>query len=309
MSENNVTNNDENNSVLKKQQGKGPICCINRVVKKALCKCTKDKKPVVTVVRLSGAIGEGGTLSKGLCLNAIEEDLEKAFNKKIHKNLKAVALQINSPGGSPVQSELIFNKIRSLSEEKQIPVYSFAEDVAASGGYWLLCAGDEAYAHGSSIVGSIGVIAASFGFVDAIKKIGVERRIYTQGENKSILDPFVEEDQKSVDILKSCQKDIHEEFKNLVKSRRGEKIDPENNPDIFSGMFYTGIKGKELGLIDDVDNLDNVIKNKFGKDVKFIKVAKPKGWIKRKLSTSIYCFVDAIVKVATEKKLFSRFGM
>ncbi len=194
-------------------------CLIRKSLKK-LCfwKCTK---PAVACVTLNGIIGKDGKLSQGLNIENTFPLLEKAFAME---NIKAVAISINSPGGSPVQSELIYNAIRELSVEKKVPVYTFARDVAASGGYWLLLSGDEIYAHSSSIIGSIGVIFSGFGFVDVIKKLGVERRIYTEGKNKAILDPFMPEEQENIEILKDAQRDIFEGFKELVKSRRHGKL-------------------------------------------------------------------------------------
>jgi len=164
--------------------------------KKIFCRKSKD---VVACLNLQGVIGKDSKLSSGLNFENIAPLLKRAFETK---KAKAVALLINSPGGSPVQSELIYNYIRELSKEKKIPVYTFAQDVAASGGYWLLLAGDETYAHNSSILGSIGVIFSGFGFVDLIKKIGVDRRVYAEGKNKAILDPFLPEESENIEILK-----------------------------------------------------------------------------------------------------------
>ncbi len=176
---------------------------------------------MVAHVALNGVIGKDGKLSSGLNIENVFPLLEKAFATS---GVKAVALTINSPGGSPVQSELIFNAIREFSAEKKIPVYTFARDVAAAGGYWLLLSGDEIYAHQASIIGSIGVIFSGFGFVDAIKKLGVERRIYTEGKNKAILDPFMPEEAENIVILKEAQRDIFEGFKELVLTRRAGKL-------------------------------------------------------------------------------------
>jgi signal peptide peptidase SppA len=212
-------------------------------LKKIINKIKKPKSKVA-VLRLSGVIGSAGMMKKGISLDDLNDDIEKAFELS---GVKAVALQINSPGGSPVQSELIYKRIRELSDEKKIPVYSFVEDVAASGGYWLACTGDEIYASESSIVGSIGVISAGFGFVDAIKKLGVERRVYTQGENKSILDPFQKEDPKDIDILMNLQKDVHESFKNLVRSRRDGKIKKKTRKSSCSvASFGMALKARSL---------------------------------------------------------------
>ena len=180
-----------------------------------------SKRPVVAVVRLNGVIGQMGPLRGGLSLRGLAGIIERAFRQK---RLKAVALAINSPGGSPVQSSLIHARIRALAEERDIPVLVFCEDVAASGGYWLACAGDEIYANENSIVGSIGVVSAGFGFVELIKKLGVERRVYTAGEKKAALDPFRPESPDDIARLKSIQIDMHDSFKELVRRRRGKRL-------------------------------------------------------------------------------------
>lgn len=272
---------------------------------KALIKKIKKSKPKVAVLRLSGVIGSAGMMKKGLSLEDLNDDIEEAFEVS---GLKAVALQINSPGGSPVQSELIYKRIRALSEEKKIPVYSFVEDVAASGGYWLACAGDEIYASDSSIVGSIGVISSGFGFVEAIKKMGIERRVYTQGENKSVLDPFKEENPKDIEILLNLQKDVHEAFKNLVRSRREGKIEKSKEKRLFSGEFWNGVQGKELGLVDEIGDMYSVIQKKYGKKVTFIKISKPKSWIQRKLTGTSADIADGIANSIAEKMAWGRFG-
>ena len=265
------------------------------------------KKPRVAVLRLSGVISsESGLFKKGLCLETIEEEIEKAFDVK---NVKAVALQINSPGGSPVQSELIYNKIRQLSKKKNVPVYSFAEDVAASGGYWLLCSGDEMYAHGSSIVGSIGVVSAGFGFVEAIKKIGVERRVYHQGENKSVLDPFKKENPKDVEILTSIQKDVHEAFKEMVRKARGNKIKKDSENQLFSGEFWSGVSAVDLGLIDGIADMNAKLVEKFGKDVEIVRINKPQGWLKRKLSSELGNAAASAICAIEEKSVWNRYGL
>jgi signal peptide peptidase SppA len=281
--------------------------------KEKKCGCFKKllqkiKKPVktVAVIRLSGVIGSAGAFKKGLCLEDIEDDIEKAFDVS---DLTAVALQINSPGGSPVQSELIYNRIRAYAKEKEIPVYSFVEDVAASGGYWLACSGDEIYASTSSIVGSIGVISAGFGFVEAIKKLGVERRVYHQGENKSVLDPFQKEKPKDIEILLSAQKEVHEAFKNLVRTRREGKINPSDEDRLFSGEFWAGGMGKELGLVDEIGDMRSVMRKKFGDKVKFEKISKQKGFLKRKLGIIGGEFADGVMSSVEAKGLWSRFGL
>ena len=172
-------------------------------------------KPTVSLIRLNGVIGNVGRFSQGMSYASQSDTIKKAFALK---NIKAVVISINSPGGSPVQSNLLYDLIRSEADDKKVKVITYAEDVAASGGYMLMCAGDEIYANANSIVGSIGVIYSGFGFQELIKKIGVQRRVHTAGESKNILDPFLEEKKEDIEKLKSLQKDLHEEFINLVKN-------------------------------------------------------------------------------------------
>ena len=195
-------------------------------------------RPIVPVVRLTGVIGFSTPLRPGLSLAGIARTLDRAFAMR---RAAAVALSINSPGGSPVQSHLIFRRIRELADEHKRPVIAFIEDAGASGGYMIACAGDEIIADPYSIVGSIGVVGGSFGFDKLIAKIGVERRLYTSGEHKAMLDPFLPENPDDVERLKKLQRHIHEDFIALVKSRRGAKLQgPEN--DLFSGEYWTGTK-------------------------------------------------------------------
>lgn len=233
---------------------------------------SRTKSPLIPIVRLQGTIGAVTPLRPGLMLQSVDPVLEKAFG---FKKAKAVVLLINSPGGSPVQSAQIFHRIRQLADEKDKQVLVFIEDVGASGGYMLALAGDEIYADVSSIVGSIGVVSAGFGFVDAIKKLGVERRVHTAGENKSILDPFMPTKKADVDRLKALQLDVHEAFKDMVRQRRGGKLD-EKNKDLFSGAFWSGGQAKELGLIDDLGTMHAVLKAKFGEDAELKPISAPK---------------------------------
>ena len=191
--------------------------------------------PVVNHVALNGAIGIGTPLRPALTLKSVEPGCWSAPSSA--RGSSAVAIAINSPGGSPVQSALIHARIRELAEEKKVPVIVFCEDVAASGGYWLACAGDEIYADESSVVGSIGVISAGFGFVEAIRKLGVERRVHTSGENKSMLDPFRPERPEDVEHLLSLQADVHEAFKALVKSRRGAQAEGRGRRDVLRRLL------------------------------------------------------------------------
>jgi len=211
--------------------------------------------PVVGVIRLDGVIGRMGPIYRGLTLAALADSLERAFRLR---HLKAVALAINSPGGSAVQSSLIAGRIRDLADEHDVPVYAFAEDVAASGGYWLALAADEIYADGNSIIGSIGVVSSGFGFTELIKRIGVERRLHTAGDKKAMLDPFSPEKPADVRHLKDLQKDIHENFTAMVRDRRGDKLKADDKK-LFSGAFWTGPRALEMGLIDGLGTNQNAV--------------------------------------------------
>ncbi len=193
---------------------------------------------------------------------------------------RAVALIVNSPGGSAVQSHLIFQRIRALADQHKLPVVAFVEDVAASGGYMIACAADEIVCDKASIVGSIGVVAASFGLEKLIEKIGVERRIHTAGENKVMLDPFLPEKKEDVDRLKTIQKEIHEEFIGLVKARRGAKIDSRETA-LFTGEFWTGSKARELGLVDAIGDLRSTLRESYGEKVKMPLIAE-RSWFGRR---------------------------
>jgi signal peptide peptidase SppA len=272
-----------------------------KIFKKLLSSKAKNK---VNFISLKGVIGDVGKFDKGINIDNTSKTIEKAFKKGV----KAVAININSPGGSPVQSELIYKKIRELSQEHKIPVYTFAQDVAASGGYWLLCAGDEIFAHEASIVGSIGVVSASFNFAEAIKKLGVERKIYTEGKSKALLDPFSPEDKKGVEILRSVQKDIFQSFINLVKNRRGEKISKDE--EIFTGAFWSGKTALELGLVDQIGDMRSVMQDKFGKEVKLIEVKDKKKSVIKDLISGITPFnISQFFQKAEERIVWNKFGL
>ncbi|HEY6983262.1 S49 family peptidase [Reyranella sp.] len=220
--------------------------------------------PAVPVVRMAGVIASNPLLgSRGLSIESVAPLLARAFNLR---GAKAVALAINSPGGSPVQSALIAQRIRLLAREKNLPVIAFVEDVAASGGYWLACAADEIIVDPASIVGSIGVISAGFGFKDLIAKLGIERRVHTSGERKSMLDPFREEDSEDVERLKRLQAEIHDGFKDWVRERRGSRLKGDEAT-LFSGEFWTGRRGLELGLADGLGELRALLQERFGAKV------------------------------------------
>jgi signal peptide peptidase SppA len=237
-------------------------------------------RPLVPVLRFAGAIGMSTPLRSGLSLSTVAASIDKAFSMR---GAKAVAIQINSPGGSAVQSTLIFKRVRALAEEKKLKVYIFAEDVAASGGYMLACAGDEIYADESSIIGSIGVISASFGFTGLIEKIGVQRRVYTAGANKDVLDPFLPEKPADVKRIKAIQLDVHGAFIDLVKTRRGKKIAKAGDA-LFTGEFWSGQKAVELGLVDGISDLRSKMREVYGDDVRFKLVAPATSWFRRKRS-------------------------
>lgn len=279
-------------------------CCPVKFLKKL---CSKKSKSVVACVSLSGVIGKGSKLDEGLNFENASPLIKQAFETK---NAKAVAVTVNSPGGSPVQSELICDYIRELSAEKKIPVYSFAHDVAASGGYWLLLSGDEIYAHKSSIIGSIGVVFSSFGFVDLIKKIGVDRRVYTEGKNKAVLDPFLPEQAENIEILKEAQRDIFEGFKEFVRSRRQGKL-KESEDNLFTGAFWSGKKAVELGLVDEIADMRSKMKEKFGEKVEIVNITAKKGFLKSLLSktNARENLVDIFFKKLEERTTFGRFGL
>ena len=272
---------------------------------------------VIPVVRLSGAIMPAGSaLRQTMSLASTAGMLEKAFS---FKKAPAVAIAINSPGGSPVQSRLIFRRIRDLAEEKNKKVYVFVEDLAASGGYMIAVAGDEIIADPSSIVGSIGVVSASFGFQEMIKKIGVERRLYTAGKNKALLDPFSPEKKEDVARLKALQLDIHETFIDLVKARRGAKL--ADSDDLFSGMFWSGRQGLELGLVDQLGDMRSFLKARYGEKTRLRLVSAPRGLFGRRLnlfgvgqgggeSEKIAgALASGVADALEERALWGRFGL
>jgi signal peptide peptidase SppA len=231
--------------------------------------------PVVPVVRLSGVIGAVTPLRPGMTLAGIARVLERAFGTR---NAKAVALVINSPGGSPVQSRQIYVRIRQLAAEKKIPVLVFVEDVAASGGYMIACAGDEIFCDPSSILGSIGVIGGSFGFQEAIRRLGIERRVYTAGERKAMLDPFLPENPEDVARLKSIQREIHAIFIELVKQSRGARLKGADDF-LFTGEYWAGDTAIMLGLADGIGDLRCTLRARFGEKVLTPVIAQPTGWL------------------------------
>ncbi len=268
--------------------------------------------PVVPVLRLEGVIGRGmSTRRAALSLADLARPIERAFKTK---RAAAVALLINSPGGSPVQSSLIASRIRARAEEKDLKVYAFCEDVAASGGYWLALAADEVYADASSILGSIGVVYSSFGFVDLIAKLGIERRTHTAGERKAILDPFVPEREDDIGHLRHVQGEIHRAFIDHVKSRRGDAL-KGSEAEMFSGAFWAGHKALEMGLIDGIGDLRGVMRQKLGKKVRLRLVNPPRRrrrWpfgASASISGGALDAVDRIAAELDDRAMWSRYGL
>ncbi|MBZ0139120.1 MAG: S49 family peptidase [Pseudorhodoplanes sp.] len=266
--------------------------------------------PLVPVVRLSGVIGLSTPLKPGLTLAGVARLLDTAFKPR---KAEAVAIVINSPGGSAVQSHLIFSRIRQLADERGLPVIAFIEDVGASGGYMIACAADEIVCDPSSIVGSIGVIGATFGFEKALKKLGIERRVYTAGKYKSTLDPFLPEKPEDVHRLKAIQKDIHDMFISLVRSRRGRRL---KGPDsvLFSGEYWIGGRAQELGLVDRVGEIRNVLRERFGKKVVTPLVVE-RGWFGRRIPgvgidpLARPSLADELVSAIEERAIWARYGL
>jgi len=236
-------------------------------------------RPIVPVVRLTGIVGFSTPLRPGLTLATVARTLDRAFALG---HAAAVALVINSPGGSAVQSHLIFRRIRQLAEQHNRRVIGFIEDAGASGGYMIACAADEIVADQHSIVGSIGVVGGSFGFDKLIAKLGIERRLYTSGEHKAMLDPFLPEKPDDVDRLKELQREIHDDFIALVKSRRAGKLAGPQD-DLFSGAYWTGRRALELGLVDAIGDLRSVMRERFGDKVVTPLVSAERGWLGRRL--------------------------
>jgi len=266
----------------------------------------KNRGPVVPVVRLAGVISASGTLGRrGLSLEAVEPQLKKAFSVK---RAKAVALVINSPGGSPVQSALIGQRIRDLATASDVPVLAFCEDVAASGGYWIAAAADEIFANPASVIGSIGVVSAGFGFDKAIARLGVDRRVYTAGSAKMTLDPFQPERADEVDRLKALQAEIHQQFITHIDQRRGSRLKGDLD-DLFSGAFWTGQRALELGLIDALGECRQTIFNRFGKDTNILMIEPKRKILPFGVSGMSGQLVNEAAAMAMERAHFSRFGL
>jgi signal peptide peptidase SppA len=285
---------------------------LNRILPKSM----RSEGITIPVIRLQGAIFAGGSqLRPSLSLAGTAGIIEKAFS---FKEAPAIAISINSPGGSPVQSRLVYKRIRDLAEEKNKQVLVFVEDVAASGGYMIALAGDEIIADPSSIVGSIGVVSASFGFEELIKKIGVERRVHTAGQNKSVLDPFRAEKTEDVERLKALQLEVHETFIDLVKERRGNRL--VDDPDLFTGLFWSAKRGLALGLVDGLGDMRSTLRARYGDKTKLKLVTPARGFLARRLgfpgsrgggsSPEIVAgAVNGAIEALEERALWSRFGL
>ena len=273
--------------------------------------------PVVPVVRLAGAIGAVTPLRPGLTLAGIAKTLERAFTTR---GAKAVALVINSPGGSPVQSRQIYLRIRQLAAEKKLPVLVFVEDVAASGGYMIACAGDEIFCDPSSILGSIGVVGGGFGFQDMIRKIGVERRLYTAGEHKATLDPFLPENPDDVARLKAIQREIHAIFIALVKDSRGTRLKGADD-ELFTGEYWAGDKSISLGLADGIGDLRSTLRARYGEKVLTPVIAPASGVLSGLLGRrapgagslgaldGIRALPDDLISALETRAIWARFGL
>jgi serine protease SohB len=269
--------------------------------------------PVVPVVRLSGIIGFSSPLRPGVTLAGCARALDRAFGTR---RAKAVALVINSPGGSAAQSHLIFGRIRQLAAEKSLPVIAFVEDAAASGGYMIACAADEIVVDETSIVGSIGVVGGSFGFEKLLDKIGVERRLYTSGEHKAMLDPFLPENPGDVARLKAIQREIHDSFIALVRERRGAKL-TDDDADLFSGEYWTGRRGVEIGLADRLGDLRSILRTRFGDMVRTPLMTSGRGLFGRPTAgvealgplAGGPSFAADLLSALEERALWGRFGI
>lgn len=263
------------------------------------------RRTTIPVVQLSGVIGAAQPTGAQLSLDKVASGLESAFE---FSRAPAVAIVVNSPGGAPVQSHLIFRRIRQLAADNKKPVLVFVEDVAASGGYMLACAGDEIIADPASIVGSIGVVSRGFGFVGLLERIGVERRVHTAGGRKAILDPFRPEEGADVAHLEALQHDIHEHFIALVRNRRGAKL--AGGEEIFSGLFWTGRKAMELGLVDALGDANTVLRERFGEEIrlKMLRPARP-SLVRRLMGWALGSALARAAADLDERALWSRYGL
>ncbi len=274
----------------------------------------KEAPPVVGVLRLGGMIGGAGPLRPGMTLAALEPLIERAFKLP---RLKAVALAVNSPGGSPTQSDLIAQRIRDLAAEHDVKILAFCEDVAASGGYWLACAADEIFARETSVIGSIGVVSAGFGFPELLTRHGIERRVHTSGDKKAMLDPFRPEKKDEVARLKALQKDIHESFIALVRERRGARLKGDDKS-LFSGEFWSGKTARDLGLIDGLGEMRQTLRERYGEKVILKRIDGARPWWRRRFGIEAWpanpgfdaqSAVAGLLAAAEERALWARYGL
>ncbi|MBP0444106.1 S49 family peptidase [Roseomonas sp. SSH11] len=270
-----------------------------------------DHSPRVAVVRLQGVIAPraNGLAGPTLSAAALDPVLERAFGLK---RLAAVMLAVNSPGGSPAQSSLIAARIRQLAERKKVPVIACVEDAAASGGYWLACAADEIIADPASIIGSVGVISAGFGFEEAIARLGIERRLVTAGEDKSFLDPFRPVDPAQQERLRDLMEALHQEFITWVEARRGTRLRPEGEP-LFTGRFWTGRRALELGLVDGLGDLRGEVNRRFGEKARIIPLGARRPRLPWRLlsgaSLDPAAAVDGALAAAEARATWGRIGL
>jgi serine protease SohB len=266
--------------------------------------------PVVPVLRLVGVIGGPSVRGTGMSLHGLNPALERAFKVR---GAKAVALAINCPGGSPVQSALIAERIRALAADKQLPVLAFIEDVGASGGYWLALAADEIFADARSIVGSVGVIHAGFGFDEAIARLGIERRVHTAGARKALLDPFRPQDPEDVARLKALLEEIHAGFKAQVRERRGQRLEA-SDAELFEGQIWSGQGALALGLIDGLGSLHGVLKARYGDKVRLPQITAARFWWQRRLGIGgrrldAGTIATDVLDSLAERALWARYGL
>ena len=271
----------------------------------------REPAPVVAVLRLHGVIGpRSGPLRATLNIADLAQRIEAAFATR---RLVAVALSVNSPGGTPVQSALIHDRLRALAEEKKTPLHVFVEDVAASGGYWIACAGDDIHANAGSIVGSIGVITQGFGFERALDKLGVERRLHTSGEAKSFLDPFLAEREEDLARLTVLQQSLHRSFERHVRARRGERLKGEDEA-LFSGEFWTGAKALELGLVDGLADMRSRMRALYGDKVRLKVIEDRKGFLQRRFGMAAAApdlapALEGLLSTLEARALWARYGL
>ena len=272
------------------------------------------KPPIVAVIRLTGMISPTPQAFRGnLNLAGLVQQIERAGHTR---GVRAIALQVNSPGGSPVQSELIAKRLRAVARESDLPLFAFVEDIAASGGYWLACAADEIYAERSSLIGSIGVVSSGFGFTEAIERHGIERRVHAQGRHKAMLDPFRPENAADVARLEGLQKEIHQAFKDHVRDRRGKRLKGEDDR-LFEGDVWTGEGALALGLIDGIGDMRTVMRDRFGKKVQLCVMGPRKSWFRRRLGMSRaptfdldpHSVISGVFTAMEERALWARFGL